>query len=146
MAQDLTFQQQQAEAYAFLDAFYNRSDFGYDVTRWKYSDVTQTIIDIVNQMCDDIFLNSKVLAMASVLFKEAVKNVVSGFARNFLEAMAISKIADTSTDMDIVVKTTRENIAKERDIYRSNALAWAVVTQVMAREKGNIELAFLGFM
>lgn len=33
MTEELTFEQQQEIAYAFLDAFYNRADFGYDVKR-----------------------------------------------------------------------------------------------------------------
>ena len=68
MATELTFEEQQASAYGFLDAFYNRADFGYDVQHWG------------------------------------------------------------------------------RDKLKSNRLAWAVVTQVMAREKQNIELAFNGFI
>ena len=30
-AKEVTFEQKQAEAYAFLDAYYTRADFGYDV-------------------------------------------------------------------------------------------------------------------
>lgn len=46
----------------------------------------------------------------------------------------------------ISYSTTKDELVKEKAKLRTNGLAWAVVTQVMAREKGNIELAFLGFI
>ena len=61
----MTFEQKQAEAYAFLDAFYTRADLGYDVKHWRYEDVTQTIIDIVEQMGNDIYTNTRVVTIAS---------------------------------------------------------------------------------
>ena len=60
----MTFEEQQKSAFGFLQAFYNRADFGYDVNRWRWSDVNQTIIDIVNQMGNDIATNSKVAAIS----------------------------------------------------------------------------------
>ena len=65
----------------------------------------------------------------------------------FLISLYITGIAGSSKDIKKIMETTRDNITKDIAIYKKNKLAWAVVTQVMAREKGNnIELAFLGFM
>ncbi len=143
-AQELTFEQKQAEAYAFLDAYYTRADFGYDVKRWKPEDVTQTIIDIVEQMGNDIYTNTKVLAVASEIFKKLASFMSNG--TGFLLSLYITGIAGSSKNNKEIMETTRDNITKDIAIYKNNKLAWAVVTQVMAREKGNIELAFLGFM
>ena len=71
--------------------------------------------------------------------------LVSG-AAGFLMAIAIEVVADNFEDAEKILSKAREELMKEKEIYRDNPLAWAVVTQVMAREKGNIELAFLGFM
>lgn len=141
-----SFKKQQAQAYAFLDAFYNRTDFGYDVKRWRPSDVNQTIIDIVNQMGDDIYTNTRVMAVATVLFANLIQTLAGGVARNFLEAMILNKISPDTTSETEIMQVTRDNLAQEKEVYRKHSLAWAVVTQVMAREKGNIELAFLGFI
>lgn len=143
-AQELTFEQKQAEAYAFLDAYYTRADFGYDVKRWKPEDVTQMIIDIVEQMGNDIYTNTKVLAVASEIFKKLASFMSNG--TGFLLSLYITGIAGSSKNNKEIMETTRDNITKDIAIYKNNKLAWAVVTQVMAREKGNIELAFLGFM
>lgn len=143
-AKEVTFEQKQAEAYAFLDAYYTRADFGYDVKRWKPEDVTQMIIDIVEQMGNDIYTNTKVLAVASEIFKKLASFMSNG--TGFLLSLYITGIAGSSKDIKKIMETTRDNITKDIAIYKKNKLAWAVVTQVMAREKGNIELAFLGFM
>lgn len=143
-AKEVTFEQKQAEAYAFLDAYYTRADFGYDVKRWRPEDVTQTIIDIVEQMGNDIYTNTKVLAVASEIFKKLASFMTNG--TGFLISLYITGIAGSSKDIKKIMETTRDNITKDIAIYKKNKLAWAVVTQVMAREKGNIELAFLGFM
>lgn len=143
-AKEVTFEQKQAEAYAFLDAYYTRADFGYDVKRWRPEDVTQTIIDIVEQRGNDIYTNTKVLAVASEIFKKLASFMTNG--TGFLISLYITGIAGSSKDIKKIMETTRDNITKDIAIYKKNKLAWAVVTQVMAREKGNIELAFLGFM
>lgn len=143
-AKEVTFEQKQAEAYAFLDAYYTRADFGYDVKRWRPEDVTQTIIDIVDQMGNDIYTNTKVLAVASEIFKKLASFMTNG--TGFLISLYITGIAGSSKDIKKIMETTRDNITKDIAIYKKNKLAWAVVTQVMAREKGNTELAFLGFM
>ena len=143
-AKEVTFEQKQAEAYAFLDAYYTRADFGYDVKRWRPEDVTQTIIDIVDQMGNDIYTNTKVLAVASEIFKKLASFMTNG--TGFLISLYITGIAGSTKDIKKIMETTRDSITKDIAIYKKNKLAWAVVTQVMAREKGNIELAFLGFM
>lgn len=143
-AKEVTFEDKQKAAYAFLDAYYTRADFGYDVKRWRPEDVTQTIIDIVEQMGNDIYTNTKVLAVASEIFKKLASFMTNG--TGFLISLYITGIAGSSKDIKKIMETTRDNITKDIAIYKKNKLAWAVVTQVMAREKGNIELAFLGFM
>lgn len=128
----------------FLDAFYNRSDFGYDVKRWKYTDINQTIIDIVEQMGNDISLNTKVLQVANIL-KTVAEGLIGGVP-TFIVALFKATIDGSITDAIDIISTTKDELVKEKAKLRANGLAWAVVTQVMAREKGNIELAFLGFI
>ena len=70
---NLTYEQQQQAAYAFLAVYYNRADFGYDISRWSWQDVTPTIIDIVNQMGNDIYTNTKVVTYATEAFQKVAK-------------------------------------------------------------------------
>ncbi len=142
MAKELTFEEQQAEAYAFLDAFYSRADFGYDVQHWDYRDVNQKIIDIVNDMGNRISLNSKVTAISSLLL--TIGQSLATFP-SFVTALCVATIKGEVKDVSDMVLITKDDLVKERDKLKSNRLAWAVVTQVMASEKGNIELAFAGF-
>lgn len=139
---ELTFEQQQASAYAFLDAFYNRADFGYDVRHWEPDDVNQKIIDIVNDMGNRISLNSKVTAISSLLL--TIGQSLATFP-SFVTALCIAVGKGEVQDVIGIVSVTKNNLVEERDKLRRNRLAWAVVTQVMASEKGNIELAFAGF-
>ena len=60
--------------------------------------------------------------------------------------MAMEIITGDFGDSDNIIDLIKDDLLKERNTLRSNGVAWAVVTQVMAREKGNIELAFLGFL
>ena len=60
--------------------------------------------------------------------------------------MAMEIITGDFGDGDNIIDLIKDDLLKERNTLRSNGVAWAVVTQVMAREKGNIELAFLGFL
>lgn len=46
-----------------------------------------------------------------------------------------------STDVKDIFITTRKSSADEKEKYRKNAWLEQLVTQVMAREKRNIELA-----
>ena len=120
-----------------MDAFYNRADFGYDVRHWQPEDVNQTIIDIVNQMGNDIVTNTRVTSISELL--SAIGGSLSRYP-NFIAAtlFAIKKANDA---IDIVSITTQK-LVEERDKLKRNRLAWSVVTQVMAREKQNIEIAF----
>lgn len=103
---ELTFEQKQMEAYAFLDAFYNRSDFGYDVKRWKYTDINQTIIDIVEQMGNDISLNTKVLQVANIL-KTVAEGLIGGVP-TFIVALFKATIDGSITDaIDIIFNNKR---------------------------------------
>lgn len=110
-AKEVTFEQKQAEAYAFLDAYYTRADFGYDVKRWRPEDVTQTIIDIVEQMGNDIYTNTKVLAVASEIFKKLASFMTNG--TGFLISLYITGIAGSSKDIKKIMETTRDNITKD---------------------------------
>ncbi len=143
MAKELTFEEQQASAYGFLDAFYNRADFGYDVRHWDYHDVNQTIIDIVNQMGREIVTNTRVTAISALLFDvfESLAN-----SPNFVAALAIVVLKGNLTSTYEIFRATQEDLIIEKAKLRKNRLAWAVVTQIMAREKQNIELAFNGFI
>ena len=143
MATELTFEEQQASAYGFLDAFYSRADFGYDVRHWSYRDVNQTIIDIVNQMGNEIVTNTRVTAISAFLLKvcESLANYP-----NFVVALADIALNGEAISTAKIFSMTQENLIKEKATLRSNRLAWAVVTQIMAREKQNIELAFNGFI
>lgn len=143
MTKDLNFEQQQAVAYAFLDAFYNRANFGYDVRHWQPEDVNQTIIDIVNQMGNDIVTNTRVTAVSDILFR-----ICNSLAKrpNFVTAFFFTLLKDDTRDYYKIITIAKENLILEKPKLRKNRLAWAVITQVMAREKGNIELAFNGFI
>lgn len=143
MSKELTFEQQQAATYGFLDAFYNRADFGYDVRHWQPRDVNQTIIDIVNQMGKDIVTNTRVTAISELLF-----NVFESLANspNFVVALLFVVCKSDLTNTANIATMTQEKLIEEKGALRRNRLAWAVVTQVMAREKQNIELAFNGFI
>ena len=137
-----TFEQQQKVAYAFLDAFYNRADFGYDVKRWQPSDVNQTIIDMVNEMGNDISINTKVVAVASLLLTIA-NNLTS---MNFIAALFMAAIEGKVQDVARILDITKDELIKERDKLKSDSQAWAVVISVMASRKQNIEMAFLGWI
>ena len=146
MATELTFEEQQEFAYAFLDAFYNRADFGYDVKYWTPSDVTQEIIDIVNQMGREIVTNTRVASVAEIFF-EISKSLAQ--YPNFIAALidfvlngGIGTIASNSE----VLSATYQQLTDARSKLRKNRLAWAVVTQIMAREKQNIEMYFSGLI
>ena len=143
---ELTFKQQQEAAYAFLDAFYNRADFGYDVKRWQPSDVNQTIIDMVNEMGDLIYTNTRVVVIASEAFQKMAKKLVGGgFPTKFIVELILEVITGDLGETDDIMDITRDKIAEERDTYRTNGLAWAVIVNVMASRKQNIEMAFLGW-
>lgn len=141
---ELSFEQQQAGAYAFLDAFYNRADFGYDVRHWQPDDVNQTIIDIVNQMGMDIVTNTRVTSISEVLF--TICNSLTSYPNFVVALIAIAMESETMLDAYNVFAITQERLIQEKAKLRKNRLAWAIVTRVMAREKGNIELAFNGFI
>ena len=141
----MTFEDQQRWAYAFLDTFYTRADFGYDVKHHSPSEVNQTVIDIVNQMGNDIYTNTRVVTIASEVFQK-IASILAGGAAGFIVAMATEIITGDLGDSEDITGATKKQLLEEKERYRGNSLAWSVVTQVMAREKGNIELAFMGFI
>ncbi|RAX53145.1 hypothetical protein CCY99_06015 [Helicobacter sp. 16-1353] len=94
-----------------------------------------------------VFTNTRVVTAASAIFKKLASILAGGGVTGFLFALATEVITGGwNDDVDILKDKTLAELVSERDNLRTNGLAWAVVTQVMAREKGNIELAFLGFM
>lgn len=144
MEKELTFEEQQEVAYAFLSVFYNRADFGYDVRHWTPSDVTQEIIDIVNQMGREIVTNTRVASVAEIFF-EISKSL--GQYRNFIAALidfVLNGGIGTIVSNSRALKATYDKLIDARSKLRKNRLAWAVVTQIMAREKQNIEMSFMG--
>lgn len=84
--------------------------------RWKPEDVTQTIIDIVEQMGNDIYTNTKVLAVASQIFKKLASFMANG--TGFLLSLYITGIAGSSKDIKKIIKATRDNITKDIAIYK----------------------------
>lgn len=146
MTKELTFEEQQLVAYTFLDAFYNRADFGYDVKRWEPSDVTQEIIDIVNQMGQEMVTNSRVVSVAEMFF--AISKSLAQ-CRNFIAALidfVLNGGIGTIVNNSEALEATYQNLIEARLKLRKNRFAWAVVTQIMAREKQNIEMYFSGLI
>lgn len=140
MKKELSFEEQQLVAYAFLDAFYNRADFGYDVKRWEPSDVNQKVIDIVNDMGNRIVSNSRVTTISPLL---ATIGETMAIFPSFGAALFAAAVKDEIIDAAHIASVTKQNLVKEYDRLRKNRLAWAVITQVMASEKQNIEMAFM---
>lgn len=144
MTKELTFEEQQLVAYTFLDAFYSRADFGYDVKRWEASDVTQNIIDIVNQMGQEMVTNSRVASVAEMFF--AISKSLAQYPR-FISALidfVLNGGVGTIVSDSKVLLATYDDLIKAKSKLRQNRFAWAVVTQIMAREKQNIEMSFMG--
>lgn len=142
MTKELTFEEQQAIAYAFLDAFYNRADFGYDVKRWTPDDVNQKVMDIVNDMGNRIVLNSRVTTISPLL---ATIGETMAIFPSFWAALFVAIVKDEIRDVAHITSVTKQSLIKEYDRLRKNRLAWAVITQIMASEKQNIEMAFLDY-
>lgn len=143
---ELTFEEQQLVAYTFLDVFYNGADFGYDVKRWEASDVTQDIIDIVNQMGQEMVTNSRVASVAEMFF--AISKSLAQYPR-FISALidfVLNGGVGTITNNSEALAATYQNLIDARSKLRKNRFAWAVVTQIMAREKQNIEMYFSGLL
>lgn len=88
-------------------------------------------------MGSDIVTNTRITSISELL--SAIGGSLSRYP-NFIAAtlFAIKKANDA---IDIVSITTQK-LVEERDKLKRNRLAWSVVTQVMAREKQNIEMAF----
>lgn len=140
--ENLTFKEKQAVAYAFLKAFYTRDELGYDVDRYTYQDVTQEIIDIVERMGKKIVRTNRIVQFAN-LFKTIAEGL--GSKAEFIASLfAIAYNGDLEATINSIF-IDENNLVKERETIRKNVLAYNFMKQILNREKGNIELAFMGF-
>lgn len=137
-----TFEEKQIATYAFLKAFYNRAELGYSVDNYTEEDVTQEIIDIVNQMGKDMIRNARILAVADVF-----KLIASGTSNIFDFVSALIQIIYTGSGATAItlLQTTEQTLLAEKDKIKKNRLAYSAFIQILNREKGNIELKFMGF-
>lgn len=130
---------------AFLDAFYNRADFGYDVKRWRYTDVNQTIIDIVNQMGNDMIKNARIVQAASAI-KSIAELALGVGLPSFIVGVVQALLDGTVKDTVAIATVARDRLIEDRKKLRSNPLAWSVVVSIMASRKQEIEMHFQGFI
>lgn len=137
-----SFEEKQKAAYGFLSAFYTREELGYSVDNHKAEDVTQDIIDIVNKMGEEIVTNARIMQFAN-LFNAIFGNMGSGL--EFVAAIIASIFDGTITGVVDVMQVTKENLVDEKNKIKRNNLAYAAMIQILNREKGNIELKFMGF-
>ncbi|MSN96435.1 hypothetical protein F1B92_04470 [Campylobacter sp. FMV-PI01] len=140
--ENLTFEQKQKVAYGFLSAFYTREELGYSVNNHEWSDVTQDIIDIVNQIGEEIVRNARIVQFAN-LFNTILGNM--GSSIEFIVAMVGAIFDGTILGAIDVTIITKNKLVEEKKLIKRNSLAYAVLIQILNREKGNIELKFMGF-
>ena len=142
VSNNLSFEQRQAAAFAFLKAFYTREELGYSVDRYSYTDVTEDIIDIVNHMGKEILSNARILVAASI-FKTIAEGAGNIF--EFISALIQLLYAKDIPTIAKLLILTQEKLAKEKETIKSNRLAYTALILILNREKGNIELKFNGF-
>ncbi|OCR99555.1 hypothetical protein A9K75_06705 [Campylobacter fetus subsp. testudinum] len=140
---ELSFQEQQAMAYGFLAAFYDRQNLGYSVEDYSYTDVTPEIIDIVNEMGEQIVTNTRIVTIAEVLYNIGVR---VGLGATFVSASRDELSIDTIIDIISMVSISKDKLIEQKNIIMSNFFAKAVLIQILNARKQEIELRFLGFM
>lgn len=142
ITENLSFEQQQAVAYAFLSVFYTREELGYSVDHHEYTDVTQDIIDIVNRMGKEITTNTKILVVADIFktIAEGTGNVV-----DFINALVQVLYSGNIPVLYDLINMTEKDLINEKNKISQNRLAYVALIQILNREKGNIELKFMGF-
>ncbi|WP_089187789.1 hypothetical protein [Campylobacter sputorum] len=129
-------------AYTFLKAFYTREELGYDVSRYTYQDVTQEIIDIVENMGNEIIKTNRIVQFAN-LFKTIAEGLISKY--DFISSLIIVIFnGDLKATLESIL-ISEKNLIDERETIRKNVLAYNFMKQILNREKGNIKLAFNGF-
>lgn len=146
------FEQQQAMAFAFLKAFYNSRELGYNVDRYKYTDVTQEIIDVVNQMAYQIITTARITSVTMII-QELAKAVLDSISINgkFSPSDCIAAFIDfilfnqNVKDAGKILTQASDTLLRERAMIRKSFLGNAVLIQILNREKGYIELKFNGF-
>lgn len=137
-----TFEEKQIATYAFLKAFYNRAELGYSVDNHTEEDITQEIIDIVDQMGKDMIKNARILALADVF-----KLIASGSGNIYDFVSSLIQIIYTGSGATAVtlLQTTEQTLLAQKNKIKKNRLAYSAFIQILNREKGNIELKFMGF-
>ncbi len=140
---ELSFKEQQALSYAFLDAFYDRQTLGYDVKDYTPDDVTQDIIDIVNEMGRQIVTNTRIVAIAEVFYNIGT---AVGLGQTFLRALK-NQFEDIDNVLEIIslISVSKDKLIQQKNIIMSNFFARAVLIQILNTRKQEIELKFLGF-
>lgn len=137
-----TFQEKQIATYAFFKAFYNREELGYSVEHHDVDDITQDIIDIVDNMGKEMIRNARILAIADV-FKTILEG--SGNVINFIGSLIQIIYSGSGLVAINLLETTTDKLIKEKDKIKKNRLAYSAFIQILNREKGKIELKFMGF-
>lgn len=139
---NLSFKQKQAMAYTFLKAFYTSKDLGYNVDRYKHTDVTQEIIDVVNEMGHKIVTTNRIVQFAN-LFKTIAEGLTS--TPEFIASLIIIvSSGDLNASIQSILLSV-DKLVEERETIRRNVLAYNLTKQILNREKGYIELKFNGF-
>lgn len=136
---ELSFKEQQALSYAFLDAFYDRQTLGYDVKDYTPDDVTQDIIEMGRQ----IVTNTRIVAIAEVFYNIGT---AVGLGQTFLRALK-NQFEDIDNVLEIIslISVSKDKLIQQKNIIMSNFFARAVLIQILNARKQEIELKFLGF-
>lgn len=138
----LSFSQKQEVAYKFLSVFYTREELGYSVDSYKPEQVTQQIIDIVNQMGRDIIRTNRIIQSANLF-----KTIAEGLGSQVEFVIAIVDTIASGSAMGLIdaIQITERTLIDEKDLIRRNVLAYNALKLILNREKTNIELSFQGF-
>ncbi|CUU88212.1 Uncharacterised protein [Campylobacter hyointestinalis] len=116
---------------------------GYDVKDYTPDDVTQDIIDIVNEMGRQIVTNTRIVAIAEVFYN--IGTAVE-LGQTFLRALK-NQFEDIDNVLEIIslISVSKDKLIQQKNIIMSNFFARAVLIQILNARKQEIELKFLGF-
>lgn len=138
---EITFEDKQQVAYGFLKAFYTSDYVGYNVDRYSADNVTQEIIDIVNKMGKEIVANVRILQVT--VFLNAISQ--AGSLAEFIGSVAYYILSGDAYSGLQLVQVTEDELIKDKNKIKQNALANTALLTILRREINNIELAFNGF-
>ncbi|OCR95337.1 hypothetical protein CFT12S02847_09115, partial [Campylobacter fetus subsp. testudinum] len=104
---------------------------------------TQGIIDIVDEMGEQIVTNTRIVAIADLLYSIGTR---VGLGATFTKAISEEFNRVGSLDFIQTIFITKSKLIEQKDLIMGGFLTRAVLIQILNARKQEIELRFLGFM